>query len=208
MPNPDLSQAPTNSLIRELVAREDVYVEGGLLSGEVYTLAAKWLPIICTDAIAIRKNNGAVEGTIIRRGTGYEPYRGKFALIGGSILRDEHIEDALRRHFRTDIGLEINFCDPAGWRRPAMIVQYKPYDRAQGELPDFNHEPRKHAISLAYLVTLADEKAKPHFGKTPFGQEAEGLFWFSRGDCPPSEDFGYDTHRTFLQLLEKADKFF
>lgn len=220
--NEPLSQIPTERLAQELARRSDLRNDDGLLTPDIFRLRAKLGPIVCTDGIPMRQVNGVIEGGIIRRNTG--PYRGTFSIIGGVIGYGETIENALRRHFRTDIGMEIEFLNPLGIASPAGIFQYHgpksrrinspalPLDikpRGKGgeinEHPPFLPEPTKHAVALTYLVTIP-ESAKPVFGSSPFGQEASEFVWHSLETCPPEQEFGYGTHNVFLECMSEAAK--
>lgn len=194
----------TKDLARELATRTDLRCPDGLLPSELFNLRTELGAIACTDAIPVRLRDGIVEGAVIRRGIG--EYAGKFAIIGGAIAHGESIEQALRRHFRTDLGAEINWLNSEGWRHPIFAVQYKQFDRSTGMDKDFNHETSKHAVVLTYLVTLASETVR--FGSTRYGQEATDIQWFSTATCPPEDEFGYDTRRTFLACLAEAEKIF
>ncbi len=198
----DLKNIPTEALARELAGRTDLRSPDGLLTPDVFHLRTEIGAIPCTDAVPIRLRDGIIEGAVIRRGIG--AYTGKFAVIGGVIAYGESIEQALRRHFRTDLGVEISWLDPEGWHRPMLTVQYKKFDRSAGMDQDFNHETSKHAVALTYLVTLASEIVR--FGTTRYGQEATEMQWFSTVTCPPEDEFGYDTRRTFLTCLAEAEK--
>ncbi|MDP3771771.1 MAG: DUF4916 domain-containing protein [bacterium] len=198
----ELKNIPTDALARELATRTDLRYQDGLLAPELFHLRTELGAIACTDAVPVRLRDGIIEGAVIRRGIG--EYAGKFAIIGGVIAHGESIEQALRRHFRTDLGVEINWLDPEGWRHPILAVQYKQFDRANGMDKDFNHETSKHAVVFTYLVTIASETIR--FGTTRYGQEATEIQWFSTTTCPPEDEFGYDTHRTFLACLTEAEK--
>lgn len=197
----ELSRVATKELVRELLHRPDLRRLDGLLEPEIFSLRENLGAIPCVDGIPIRRREGILEGAVIRRGTG--AYKGKYAFVGGVIAYGESVEAALRRHFRDDLGIAINFLDQQTWHRPARVVQYAPYV-ASGTVPrDFHHEPTRHAVALTYLVMLESEDIR--FGTTAYGQEAEELVWFSTATCPSPEDFGYLLRDVFLDCLAEAE---
>ena len=201
-----LSQIPTKRLAEELAQRLDLRKNDEFLEPDIFKLRTELGPIICTDGIPVRQISGRVEGGIIRRNTGH--YRGKFSIIGGVIAYGETIENALRRHFRTDIGMEIGFLDILDIRHPVGIFQYHGLKSQRiNEHPPFLPEPTKHAVALTYLVTIPENR-EPIFGSSAYGQEASEFVWHSLETCPPEQEFGYGTHSVFRECLEHAEKLF
>lgn len=194
----DLSHVSTRDLARELAARPDlgaIVRQDGLLDSDVWPLRPKLGPVSCVDGVAIRRNEkGRLEGGIIRRGTG--KFAGKLAFIGGVVALFETIEAALRRHWRTDLGIEIDL--PLGWDHPVCMRQYAPGDR-----PGFLPDPGKHSYASTHLV-FRDSGAET-FGTGIGGQEATGFEWYSRVNCPAEEEWAYGMRSTFLDVLAGAE---
>lgn len=195
----DFSHIETQELAQELIRRADLVRPNGLLSPDIFTLRAKLGPIIITDGIPVRMHEGILQGGLIRRNTG--EYRGTLCSIGGTVALGETIDAALRRHFQTDIGKNITFLDLLGVTRPIGIYQY------YGEKPrePFLPEPTKHAVALTYLVSIEDGNFI--FGSSAYGQEASAFEWHSAESCPPTEEFGYQMRKVFLECLATASPF-
>lgn len=203
--NTDLAKFSTETLAKELIARNDFFEEGGLiLKSEFYKLLTEMGVIFCVDGIAIRKNGTHIEAMAIKRNTG--AYKGKLCSVGGRVHVGEDIETALRRHFRVDVGHEINLTTQ--WDKPVGFFQFM-RPRADGTIADnFGTEPsRKHAVSVLYLVQL--DNGAPVFGSTAHGgQEASGVEWFTLENMPPKEEFGYGQGVYFRKCLELAEEMF
>lgn len=71
------------------------------------------------------------------------------ALVSGRVLHGETVREALWRHVTKDLGLE---CDPQLPASPVpfTVAEYFPDPRRTGF-----HDPRQHAVALAYLVPIA-----------------------------------------------------
>lgn len=192
----DLSALSDEELAGEL-CRRDISVLRKFLPRELFQLRAKLGCITTTDGLAVRRYGQYVQGGLIRRNTG--PYTGKWAFVGGCIFYGETVEEALRRHFRADMGVEISPVENDGWELP-LVRQYFPPD-SNGILPaGFLPEPAKHAVSLTYLVQITNGDML--FGTTQHGgQEAADFQWFSLEDCPPDSRFAYGMGDTFRKLL-------
>jgi ADP-ribose pyrophosphatase YjhB (NUDIX family) len=200
MTHPDLSELSTEDLAKEILLRGDLF-DGAILKPSFYKLLTEMSTIMCVDGIAVRKRNDHVEAMAIKRNTG--EFRGKLCSVGGRILLEESIEQALKRQFANDLGCKITFITP--WDKPAIIHQFM-RPRADGTvLPDFGTEhERRHAISAIYLVRA--ESADFTFGTTPHGgREASGVEWFSLQHMPPPDAFGYGQGIYFKKCLELAD---
>ena len=201
----DLSKISTEELAAELINRPDLFDSGGFLrTNKLYDLRCKLGSVICVDSVPIREGaDGSPEVMAIRRKTG--PYSGKLCLVGGIVKKGNSIEESVRRHFKTDIGVEIDFI--ASWEHPACIHQYmRPLP--DGNLKtDFAPDPTKdHVIAPVYLVKLKSEAFK--FGATPYGgQEAGDVVWFSSKNMPLPEEFGYGHDLVFRKCLSLAKTF-
>jgi hypothetical protein len=106
---------------------------------EEYQLICSRVPILCVDLLSIVDNGGHFG--LIERDT-YGGKRG-LNLIGGSVLLDEPIPDALDRHLRASLGRGANL-DHKSVRFVGVYQYYK--EAREGQL----HDPRKNAVSLTY----------------------------------------------------------
>ena len=203
MPNSEnLKSYSTEDLILELRSRTLIN-EDGLVAPEVYTLLTSLGARPCVDGVALRRNEaGELEGSVIRRKSGKFP--GKLALVGGNIALKESIEHALRRHYRTDLGVEIEF--PIGWDQCAYLAQYAPKQDG-ANLPAFSEDPTKHSVASTHIVRITSDLNSLVFGKTTYGgQEAMGLEWYTLKDVPPEGDWSYNMRDLFIKVLTKAQK--
>lgn len=196
----NIDTVSTLELARVLAVRPDLETllrEDGLLPKAIWSLRKSLGVVACADSFAVRRKDGVWEGGVIRRGTG--PYAGKLALIGGVVALGETVEEALRRHWRTDLGVEITL--PIGWRTPLEIAQYAPKVNGSNR-PDFGDEPTKHALASTHLVEIVGgDSARLHFGENDGGQEACDLCWFSLENIPAYEEWGYDMGPVFRRCM-------
>ncbi|TDQ50736.1 NUDIX hydrolase family protein [Actinorugispora endophytica] len=134
------------------------------------------LPILYVNAVPVRTDDtGAVrsvglllrvdqEGTISR------------ALVSGRVLYHERIRDALLRHLEKDLGPVALPRVPVS-PQPFTIAEYFPTPGVTSF-----HDPRQHAVSLAYVVPVAGD-CQPR-------QDALDLVWFT-----PEEAAGPDVQQ-------------
>lgn len=200
-----LAEYSTKDLAAALLERSDCLDAQGVLPFELYKLLRKMVPILCADAVPLRRKKRRIEAMAIVRGFG--PEKGKFLSIGGRLRRMpdgcpfESLENSLRRQVRTDVGCEIRFLTP--WDQPVTIAQYAPPING-ALLENFNREFDAHLVSLFYPVELIGEPTK--FGSTAHGgQEATGVLWFTKETMPAAKSFGYSSHRQYLKIFEWAE---
>lgn len=182
----------TEALISALM-RRDLLTKGGLLEKKAYELRLHLGAVVCVDGIPFRKrDNGSAQLMAIRRNTG--PFAGKLSFVGGIVAMRERLEDALRRHFMSDLGIEIGF--PFG-QLPFLVSQQ------QNKKKDgWWHDPTKcHNIGLTYLVSLRSEEFR--FGSTQLGgQEARDTVWFDKRSIPSPEAFAYGMFEGYIKAFE------
>ena len=209
----DLQGISVDELLGEIMKRpNELMNEKGFLSKLAFTLADFLAIRVCVDGIPARRSvQGDVELMAIRRNTG--PYAGKLCLIGGGVGKvkkngewmPESVEEALRRHFRTDLGFEIEPLE--SWDRPSYLAQdMRPID---GEVKKgFTPNPdSRHLIAARFLIRITNYEEAPTFGSTEVGgQEASGICWFTETEMPPPEEFGYGHHETYRRCFPIADK--
>jgi ADP-ribose pyrophosphatase YjhB (NUDIX family) len=130
---------------------------GSWLAQDELESARERLPIVYIDAVPVRTDSrGQVtlvglllrampDGTISR------------AVVSGRVLYGERVRDALLRHLEKDLGtMALPRVAPSP--QPFTVVEYFPSPEVTGF-----HDPRQHAVSLAFVVPLD-------------------------GDCAPSQD--------------------
>ncbi|GAA3238391.1 NUDIX hydrolase family protein [Nonomuraea helvata] len=141
----------------------------GWLSPEELESVRGQLPILYVDAVPVRVDDTGVvtrvglllrilsDGTVSR------------ALVSGRVLHHERIRDALLRHLEKDLGPVALPRIPAS-PQPFTVAEYFP---TPGVTP--YHDPRQHAVSLAYIVPVAGD-CRPR-------QDALDLEWFTPEDA-------------------------
>ncbi|MEK7613204.1 MAG: NUDIX domain-containing protein [Patescibacteria group bacterium] len=198
----NLDSVSTDTLAKTLLTRPDVLDQNGMLVFPVYQLFCKYGVLPCVDGIAVRSNNkNELEAMAIRRGTGC--FKGRLCSIGGRLLHGESYENCLRRQFRSDVGCEIELLRP--WDQPVGVGQYAPLkDPLNDPWPkDFGPEDNKHTVSMYEPVRLL---GVPQFGTTTHGgQEAAKVEWYTLRTLPGPENFGYDQHPRFVEILQAAE---
>ncbi len=123
------------------------------LSREEMDAARERLPILYVDAVPVRVDEqGTVTkvGLLLRIG---EDGQVKRALVSGRVLYHERVRSALLRNLEKDLGpLALPRVPPAP--QPFTIAEYFP---TPGVTPF--HDPRQHAVSLAYVVPVEGDCA-------------------------------------------------
>ncbi len=137
----------------------------GWLSPEELESTRARMPILYVDAVPVRVDDTGVVthvGLLLRIGSDGTVSR---ALVSGRVLHHERVRDALMRHLEKDLGPTALPRVPAS-PQPFTIAEYFP---THGITP--YHDPRQHAVSLAYVVPVAGD-CRPR-------QDALDLVWFT-----------------------------
>lgn len=138
---------------------------GSWLSEDDLQQARANLPIVYVDAIPVRVDStGAVTevGLLLRVLPDGSISR---AVVSGRVLYRERIRDALMRHLEKDLGPLALPKLPAS-PQPFTVVEYFPDPTVTGF-----HDPRQHAISLAFIVPIEGECVP--------SQDALDLIWIT-----------------------------
>jgi ADP-ribose pyrophosphatase YjhB (NUDIX family) len=125
----------------------------GWLSRDELEDARERLPLVYVDAVPVRvAANGAVTsvGLLLRAMPDGSISR---ACVSGRVLYGERIRDALVRHLDKDLGPMAMPEVPVS-PVPFTVVEYFPDPHVSGF-----HDPRQHAVSLAFLVAVKGECA-------------------------------------------------
>ncbi len=137
----------------------------GWLSPDELEAARARMPILYVDAVPVRVDDtGTVThvGLLLRIGSDGTVSR---ALVSGRVLHHERVRDALLRHLEKDLGPVALPRVPVS-PQPFTIAEYFP---TPGVTP--YHDPRQHAVSLAYVVPVAGD-CSPR-------QDALDFAWFT-----------------------------
>lgn len=135
------------------------------LSDEELASARERLPIVYVDAVPVRVDaQGMVVsvGLLLRAMPDGAISR---AVVSGRVLYGERVRDALIRHLEKDLGPMALPRIPAS-PQPFTVVEYFPDPAVTGF-----HDPRQHAVSLAYVVPIDGDCAP--------SQDALDLVWVS-----------------------------
>ena len=143
----------------------DTQTDNAWLSEDELGLVRSRMPIVYVDAVPVRVDGmGNVEevGMLLRQGAGGSISR---MVVSGRVLYGERVREALMRHCEKDLGPMALPRVPAN-PTPFTVAEYFPDPSVSGF-----HDPRHHAVSLAYVVPV-DGECEPT-------QEALDLHWFT-----------------------------
>lgn len=145
----------------------------GWLSPHDLELVRARMPIVYVDAVPVRVDslgNVTSVGMLLRVASDGSISR---MVVTGRVLFGERVREALMRHCEKDLGpiaLPRVPANPA----PFAVVEYFPDPERSGF-----HDPRQHAISLAYVVPV-DGECEPT-------QKALDLSWFTPEEAVSDE---------------------
>lgn len=145
------------------------------------------VPMLYLDLLPVRTAiNGAVEelGLLLRMSQGNLSR----ALVSGRVLYHETIREAMVRHLEKDLG-PLSLPRLPTSPQPITVGEYFPTPGVGA------HDPRQHAVSLAYIVPV-DGDCQP-------SQDALELTWFSPSKVSSPEVMSQlaSGHDTVLQRL-------
>jgi len=142
------------------------------LSPDEYSFVRARVPILCVDVLLSPRGRPSAVG-LIRR----ETYAGGsgWCLVGGRVLRDEHLGVAVQRHVASTLGVELRV-DPSTLTLRTVAEYF-----TEPGLGDF-FDPRKHAVALTYTATC-DGPPRP-------AGEALAFRWFEVSELR-GVDFGF-----------------
>jgi ADP-ribose pyrophosphatase YjhB (NUDIX family) len=144
-------------------------IKTGWLDASTLSTIRSNVPLVYVDAVPVRVDelgNVTSVGLLLRQAADGSLSR---MVVSGRVLFGERIRDALLRHLEKDLGpvaLPQIPLNPA----PFTVVEYFPDPTVSGF-----HDPRHHAVSLAYVVPVA--------GDCQPTQEALDLVWFNPVDA-------------------------
>jgi ADP-ribose pyrophosphatase YjhB (NUDIX family) len=122
---------------------------GWLGEGELAETRGR-VPMLYVEALPVRVDpDGRVASVgLLLRGS---PTTGRItrSLVSGRVLHGERVRDALMRHLEKDLGPTAFPVLPVS-TVPAAVAEYFPW-------PDRLHDPRQHAVALAFVVPVSGE---------------------------------------------------
>lgn len=123
------------------------------LPAPLYEQIEQSLPIACVDFVSFRVGaggNAAEVGLIKRR----SPFGTVWCHLGGRIIRGESVAQALRRHARDTLDVDLDLPpDP----QPRYVYQWFPPDDTPDKAEPHGIDPRKHAIGLSFVVDMVGD---------------------------------------------------
>lgn len=134
----------------------------GWLSEQQWKTATLALPIPCVDFVPVRRDScGAIEfvGIILRD----SPFNAvpTWCHLGGRVRRGETIASSIRRHADDAFGTDCPVAIPLAPRHATVFEWFPdhlaPTEETLTETPVFGTDPRKHAISIGFIVEAEQE---------------------------------------------------
>ncbi len=163
-----------SKLIKE-IANQGVHDKDNLLTDPAYELIATCVPFVCVDIIPVR----AKQIGIISRATGSE--RGKPAILGGRVHKNETISDAISRHLLDSFGSGVfKYHEGNSESHPFYVQQFLHGSSAK---PPYGYDPTKHSVTMVYLVTIEEPMHVRN--------EASDFRWVSSGDLPDASAYNH-----------------
>ena len=148
-----------------------------------YKYICSKVPILCVDLLPLISTSGKFG--LIERDT-YDGKRG-LNLVGGGVLIDETIHEALERHLLVTLGDQIQLCTDS----LTLVGVYQYFrDMRPGQL----HDPRKNAVSLTYTGAVE--------GEANSAGEAHAFHLFDIDAPPKLDEYGFGQGKVVYDALE------
>lgn len=171
------------------------------LDARLWTTIQDSVPIACVDALLVRRDPAGrpTQVGLIRRtapfGSGLT-----WCHVGGRVNLGETLAQALCRHLVDTLGPAAAF-DLGDDPQPGHVMQYfrAPYT---GSGLRAGYDPRKHAISLCYLLDV-DETTAPRIAAVA-GGEAREFAWINVDELPALTDTWPGTLTMARALLARS----
>lgn len=154
------------------------------MSGKDYEFLRSMVPIVCVDVL-LSPNDDPRRVGLIRRVT---PDGDGWCLIGGRVLRNEHLLTAVERCVSATLGPAMRV-DRSTIQLGAVIEYF-----TERELGDF-YDPQKHAVALTYAASCVCIQEPEALG------EAIEFAWFTF-DQLSEVNFGYGQGEVVAKVLK------
>lgn len=167
----------------------ELEVEAGWLGPDSLEQVRAQVPIVYVEAVPVRVDHlGRVErvGMLLRAQPDGTVSR---SVVSGRVLIDETLREALWRHLTKDLGPDASPRLPAGVA-PFTVTEYFPDPTRSGF-----HDPRQHAVALAYVVPVDGECVAP--------ASALDLAWLSPAEAM-SDDIADEMGDGHARLVRRA----
>ena len=169
-------------------------IKSNWVSDKKWKSIKKAIPIACVDIIPFRNLQKSKKklnfeiGLILR----HSPVSKKWCFVGGRILKEETIHDAIRRQLKETLGQNIKYNleeDP----QPVYVAQY--FNKKNSY---YEFDPRQHAIGLTYFLNIEGEIK-------PCG-EALDFKWFDSDKIPDAIEFGFSQDKILARVIELSGR--
>jgi ADP-ribose pyrophosphatase YjhB (NUDIX family) len=159
------------------------------MPAEDYEFIQARVPILCVDVLLSPDHDPRQVG-LVRRAT----YSGNYGwcLVGGRVLRNEHLSAAVERHVAATLGTAVHV-DGSTLELGAVIEYF-----TEPGIGDF-YDPRKHAVSLTYAASCTCTGEPEAMG------EALEFRWFDI-DRLSGVNFGFGHGDVAARVLKKAGR--
>ncbi|MBM3731130.1 MAG: DUF4916 domain-containing protein [Actinobacteria bacterium] len=148
---------------------DSIDTRAGWMPDDVLSEVRDRVPLVYVDAVPVRvdeEGNVRHIGLLLRQAADGSISR---MVVSGRVMLNERIREALIRHLEKDLGpLALPRVPPEP--APFTIVEYFPDPTVSGF-----HDPRHHAVSLAYVVPVSGE-CQPT-------EQALELTWFTPAEA-------------------------
>ena len=164
----------------------------GFIDGDLWSQVETALPIACVDVLPVQLDTNSritAIGLILRVTHVGER---KWCLVGGRVLYEETLREAIARQITSTLGDHTEYGVLNG-ERPVTVAQYAPSGS-----PRFLRDPRKHAIGITYLATLA--------GDVRTCGEALAFRWFTRDSTVERSEVGFDQDQVIDTCVAYIDQ--
>ncbi len=135
------------------------------------------VPNVATDALVVRQKKDSALHEILLITRGRDPFKGCLAFPGGFVDYNEDPEVACVRELEEECGI-------TGKSISLVTVAGNP-----------KRDPRKHIISIAYSVEMADPAQEPKAG-----DDAASAKWYDLQEVWTSRDMAFD-HKEILKVF-------
>lgn len=172
-----------------VLARKKKSFTPAFIPNRLYAKIVRNTPLPCVDIVPVRISGGKLEIGIIERATGSEA--GKLAVIGGRIMLNETVTEAIARHLKNDLNIHtFSYHKINSEPRPFLLQQYLKGSTVRG---NFGFDPTKHAVTPTYLVRIQ--------GTPKPSNEASQYHWITKNELP--KDSAYNQRYVMSEAFKK-----